>query len=89
MNLGLANLSTDLRRISYWLYQGQIDLAKKFLERCPKTYSDLNPRISCFENIWDELKKIENLKEGRLKEAERALTASVILLHQSRAKNPT
>lgn len=87
MKKDLANLSTDLRRISYWLYQGRIDLAQSFLKRCPQIYQKINPQISCYHNIWAELKKIADLKEGSIKASERALTASLILLHRSGGRN--
>jgi len=74
-------LSTDLRRISYWLYQDRNDLAKSFLKRSRKMYQNINPKIRCYSNIWSELEKIANLEGGSSKVAERALTASVILLH--------
>lgn len=83
MKKNLANLSADLRRISYWLYQGRIDLAQSFLKRCPQVYQGINPRISCYRNIWAELEKIANLEGGLVKASERALTASLILLHHS------
>lgn len=83
MNQDLANLSTDLRRISYWIYEGQFELAKQFLEQAHKKYALLKPQIECYDNIWEEIEKIAALKDGRLKAAERALTASLILLHQA------
>lgn len=84
MKNSLANLSTDLRRISYWLYQGRLDLAKLFLVHCQKTYRGLNPKIGCYKNIWIELKKIADLEGGQIEASERALTTSLILLHRSR-----
>ena len=44
-------------------------------------YQNINPKIRCYSNIWSELEKIANLEGGSSKAAERALTASVILLH--------
>ncbi len=44
-------------------------------------YQNINPKIRCYSNIWSELEKIANLEGGSSKVAERALTASVILLH--------
>lgn len=84
MNQDLANLSTDLRRISYWLYEGRMALAQKFLNEAPKKYSQINPKIGCYDNVWQELKKIESLKKNRLKAAEKSLTASTILLHAAK-----
>jgi hypothetical protein len=82
MKKDLANFSTDLRRISLWLYHQNYDLANQFLDLAPKKYR-LNSQIGCFNNIWDEIDKIKNLKGGHLKAAERALTLSSILFHQS------
>ncbi len=85
MNLDLLNLSTDLRRISYWLYQDRVELAKQFLKQAKKTYQNINPKIGCYKNIWKEIEEISNLKGGLLRASERALTASLILKHRSGA----
>jgi hypothetical protein len=85
----LADFSTDLRRISYWLYDGRTKLAKESLARCKKLFAAINPKIGCFENIWDEIDLISSLKEGRKKAAERALTLSRILYFKSQTgSNP-
>lgn len=83
MKKDLGNFSTDLFRISYWILAKNSGLVKKFLQHCYKAYSDVGPKIGCYQNIWQELKKIENLQGGRLKSAERALTASRILFFQA------
>ena len=83
MKEDLANLSTDLRRISYWLYQNRVNLAKSFLVRCRKTYRQINPKIGHYDDIWAEVEKIDNLEGGLIKASERALTASLILLHHA------
>ena len=79
----LANFSSDLRRIAYWIYDKQFDLAKTMLGKTRKLYSEINPKIGCYKNIWNEIEKIEKLEGGRLKAAERASTASVILMYKS------
>ncbi|MFC1790752.1 hypothetical protein ACFLZP_04700 [Patescibacteria group bacterium] len=81
MNQPLANLSTDLRRISYWFYQGRTKLARKLLDHCLKTYSNLNTSIGCYPSLKKELLAIKKLSSQKLKAAEKALTASLILLH--------
>ena len=79
----LANFAADLRRISYWTYKGQKSLAVSMLKKIKELYKGINPKIGCYENIWNEVEKIENLEGGKYKAAERALTASVILLGSS------
>lgn len=80
MNKDLANFSTDLLRISYWIYHNEDNLAMKFLDLCRKNYSGVKTQAGCYENIWDEVKKIENIKANRMHAAERALTLSRILM---------
>jgi len=75
-----ANFAADLRRIAYWIYKGQRNLAVSMLKNSRGLYKEINPKIGCYENIWDEVGKIERLEGGKDKAAERALTASVILL---------
>jgi len=83
MNNDLARFSTDLRRISYWIYEERFKLAQDFIDRCFKTYRNINPKVGCYKNIWSELEKIYSLRGGRKKAAERALTASQILLSRA------
>lgn len=83
MNKDLQNFSTDLLRISYWIYDGRLDLAKKMLKRCKLMYNKIEKEIGCYKNIWEEIEKIENIEGGRNAASERASTASVILLHKS------
>ena len=83
MKQDLLNLSTDLLRISYWIYDGRLDLANKFLSLCRKKYSKVNSRLGCYDNVWKEIDKIKKLEGGREKAAERASTASVILRQQA------
>lgn len=80
MNKNLANFSTDLLRISYWIYQGQDLMANNFLNLCRKNYKKINPKVGCYSNIWDEIDKIGEIDKNRMQAAERALTLSRILL---------
>ena len=75
----LLKLSADLRRVSYWPYDGRIKLAEKFLDQAPQKYASLNQKIGCYQNIWQEIRKISQLKDDHLKASEKALTASLIL----------
>ncbi len=79
MNKDIANFSTDLLRISSWIYFKEDELAKKFLDLCYQKYSQINPKVGSYKNIWEELKKIRNEKKDRCQRAERALTLSRIL----------
>lgn len=83
MNQQLANLSADLRRISYWIYQGRLELAESFLERDKKICCDLNHSFG-LSKVIAELNKISSLKEERLKTAERALTLSRIIFYKAK-----
>ena len=81
MNTQLANFSTDLRRVSYWIYQGRFELAQKTLNLGRRKYKTIS-KVGCFDNVWSEIEKINN-REDRLKAAERASTLSSILLQES------
>lgn len=83
MNQDLANFSTDLMRISYWIYNKNDKLANQFLGLCRKNYNKVNPKIGCHEDIWEEIKKIDGFENDRLHAAERALTLSRILMMYS------
>lgn len=83
MSLQTANFAADLRRISYFIYNGRIKLARQMIGNCRRKYRDVNRKIGCYEDIWEEIGKIEKLVGGKNKAAERASTASVILLHNS------
>ncbi len=82
MNITYANFSTDLRRVSYWIYQGNFELSKKFLVSFKNKYK-IDGKIACFKNIWDEIDKLKKLKGGRLKASEGATTISSILLQEA------
>ena len=83
MRQDLRNFSTDLLRISYWIYQGNNKLAKKFIGIGREKYSGISKEIGCYKDIWEEIGKIERMDGGKDKAAERASTASIILLHNS------
>jgi hypothetical protein len=83
MNTALANFSTDLRRISYWIIEEDFEMANQFLNFCKKKYSNIPKKIGCYDDIWQEIEKIENTIADKEKASERALTASIILLDQA------
>jgi len=72
------NLSADLMRIGGWIYQGKDELAARFLDRDIRLYSKMNVKIGN-ETVGVWLDKIKNRLGGRVRAAERALTAGVIL----------
>lgn len=82
MNLQLANLSTDLRRISNWIYQGKIDLVQENITRIKSKYVDIS-EVGIYKNIWSEIEKISKNKEGNVRSADRATTLGSILLQES------
>ena len=82
MNRQLANFSTDLRRVSYWIYGGRKLLADKFLSMARSKYK-INGFIGPYQNIWAELEKIKKMDGGRIAAADRASTMSSILLQES------
>ena len=69
MSDDLSNLSTDLRRASYFFAQNDVALAKKFVDRSQK--------YNLHEKYKNLILKIKN--EDRLKASEMAMTASIIL----------
>lgn len=80
MNSDLANFSTDLLRISYWIFHNQDSMVKNFLSFCRRNYQNINPKIGCYSNIWEEIDKISGFETNRMQAAERALTLSRIIL---------
>ena len=82
MNYQLANLSTDLRRVSNWIYEGKSDFVKKYLSKIESKYKIDTP-VGPFENIWNEIELIKSEKGGRVQTADRAGTLSSILLQES------
>jgi len=82
-NKDLANFSTDLLRVSYWIYHQNDSLAMEALDFCRKNYSGIKTRLGCYKNVWDEIKKIEEVEANRMHAAERALTLSRILIMYS------
>lgn len=82
MNVQMANLSTDLRRISNWIYEGKQDLVKDNIKRLKEKYADVSS-VGIYKNIWDEIEKIKENKEGNIRSADRATTLGSILLQES------
>ena len=82
MNYQLANLSTDLRRISYWSYYGKDDLVNKTIEKAEDIYK-ISKRQGPYKDIWVEINKIKKQEGGRIRAADRATTLSLILLQES------
>ena len=82
MNYQLANLSTDLRRISNWCYYGKVSLVNQVLDRTKVIYN-IDKRQGPYEDIWVEIEKIKLQEGGKMKAADRATTLSSILLHES------
>ena len=82
MKQQLANLSTDLRRVSYWIYGNNNKLASKQLDKINEKY-DIKQPIGPYNNIWDEINKVKTLKGGNIRAADRASTISSVLLQES------
>lgn len=82
MNVQLANLSTDVRRISNWIYDGRIELVRDNIKRIKNNNANVKS-VGIYENIWDELEKISNNKEGNVRSADRATTLGSILLQEA------
>lgn len=78
----IANLSVDLRRISNWLQSGNFDLARKFLVRDIEHYGSLQIDVGKMR-LKRMLEMMLDLDGGREKAAERAMTASIILMHRA------
>jgi hypothetical protein len=82
MNIQLANLSTDLRRISYWIYDGKDDLVSDYLSKIRDKY-DIDKSIGVYDDIWREISIIQKGTEGKYKSAEMASTLGSVLLQES------
>jgi len=82
MNYQLASLSTDLRRISNWIYAGNNDLAKNYAAVIENKYKNIKS-VGIYKNVWQEIKIITDLKDGRERSADRATTLGSILLQES------
>ena len=82
MNYQLANLSTDLRRISYWIYDGKEKLVKNYIEKIKPKYK-INKPVGIYKDVWKEVEKIKLGKEGSVRAADRATTLASILLQES------
>lgn len=82
MNIKLANLSTDLRRTSYWIYRGKKKLARETMEKLKDKYKDIGS-VGIYENIWEEIDKVIKNEGGNMRSADRATTLGSILLQES------
>jgi len=82
MNIQLANLSTDLRRISYWIYEGKTGFVKDYIFKIKNKYQIKSP-VGPYENVWKEIDLIGSGIEDRLRSADRAGTLSSILIQES------
>jgi hypothetical protein len=82
MNYQLANLSTDLRRISNWILEGKRDFVREYITKIEDKY-DIDVPIGPYKDIWKEIKLIKLGKGGRINSADRAGTLSSILLQES------
>lgn len=76
-------MSADLRRVSYWIYDGRKELANRFLRRCKQMGTELTIKIQN-KNLTDQLAMIEN--DDRMHGAERALTISRIVWWKAQEK---
>lgn len=85
MNSQLGNFSADLRRISYWIVEGNYELSNHVIKLCKEKYKE-TVSVGCFKNIWPEVEKIEKLVGGKYQAADRALTLSSILMQEAFVK---
>ena len=82
MNVQLANLSTDLRRVSNWIYEGKRGFVKEYLAKIEKKYK-IFEKVGPFEDVWEVMNKIKQGKGGRIRSADRATTLASILLQEA------
>lgn len=73
------NLSTDLRRISQWLTEGQDDMVEIFMPRLLIKFKN-DDNVVGKKAVGKWLDEINNYRRHRGEAAERALTLSSILL---------
>ncbi len=71
-------LSSDLSRVTEFLISNNLKMASKFSDRIINLYSNLPGKIGS-QNLTIYLRQIANLDGGKMKAAERAMTASIIL----------
>jgi hypothetical protein len=67
------NFSTDLLRISNWIYSGQDNLAEKFINICDKKYQVSNK----YKYLYVMIKR---WKENRYRGADAATTLSRLII---------
>lgn len=82
MNYQLASLSTDLKRVSYWIYQGKKVLVTDYLLTIKKKYK-IKAKIGPYNDIWKEIDLIGSAKEQDIRSADRATTLGSILLQEA------
>jgi len=82
MNVLYANLSTDLRRISNWIMNGNRNLVMKTIDQLKTRYKGVQT-VGVYNNIWVEIGKIKENKEGDIRAADRATTLGSILLQEA------
>jgi hypothetical protein len=82
MNMQIANLSTDMRRISNWIYEGKNNFVSEYMSKLKEKYR-INKSVGVYEDIWQEIEIIKTSRDGRIKSADRATTLASILLQES------
>jgi hypothetical protein len=81
MNYQLANLSTDLKRVSKWICVGQKSLVKDYLAKIKSKYQ-IAGQVGPYRDIWREIARIKSEKD-KVEAADRVGTLSSILLQES------
>jgi hypothetical protein len=82
MNIQLANMSTDLRRMSMWIYNGKTELVKDVISKIKTKYKDV-VSVGVYQNIWNEIEKIDKNEGGNVRSADRATTLGSIILQEA------
>ena len=85
MNISLASLSTDLRRVSYWILDERYDLVEKMVKNMKLKYSRWK-KVGRYPDIWAQIDRLESKSENKLKKAELATTLGSILLQEAYKK---
>jgi hypothetical protein len=82
MKIQLARMSTDLRRISYWLLSERDELVSEMLIKMKNKYQ-VSGRVGIFPNIWLEIEKLSDNSKSNYIKSDYATTLSSILLQES------
>ena len=82
MNYQLASLSTDLRRISNWTYEGKQDFVKEYISKIKIKYQ-IDRSVGPYRDIWKEIEIIKSGREGNIRSSDRATTLASILLQEA------